>query len=326
MAETDKAARRIVILAFAGVEALDVVGPLAVLAEAVNAAPGSYDLAVVGPEPLITTSSGLVLGAQPLPGDELEALDTLIVTGAGREALTKLLQDQALLDWVRRTAAKAKRQASVCTGALVLAAIGALKGRRATTHWLALDQLKAIEPAVILDRHALYTEDGPVWTSAGIASGIDLALALVRRDLGPEVAIDVARNMVVPVVRPGTQSMFAAPFGRDAQQGDLLTKVLPHIAENLAGDLSTPALADAVGMTPRTFHRRCKERFGMTPAQLVNEVRLDQARALLLNDRAPLKRIAAEVGFADAASFSVAFQRHYRVSPSAFRHGFGVPG
>jgi transcriptional regulator GlxA family with amidase domain len=324
MSETANPPRKIVLLALEGVEALDLVGPLSVFDAASAAAPGSYDVSVVSDRPMVTATSGLVLGAQPLPQDEVSAFDTLMVCGMGRAGLMAAIEDIKLVAWIRSAAKKSDRVASVCTGALLLAAAGLLKGRRATTHWLAFEHLRMIEPEVALDRHALYANDGEVWTSAGIASGIDLALAMVRCDLGPEIAIQVARHLVVPVVRSGTQSMFAAPTTIKHDSADRVSSILAFISDHLDGDLSTPLLAEAVNMTPRTFHRRCKQLFGVTPAQLVSEMRLDYARTALLNSSAPLKQVAAAVGFSDAASFSNAFQRFYGVSPDAFRKGFGV--
>ncbi len=249
------AARRVVIVALPGHQPLDVLGPHEVFAgatEALAAGLGGgrgYELVVAGVERgLVASESGLAIAA-PTSLAALAArrapLDTLIVAG-GRGA-RRAVADARTVGLVRRLASRARRVASVCTGAYVLAAAGLLDGRRAATHWAYCDDLARRFPAVRVERDPIYVRDGDVWTSAGVTAGIDLALAMVESDLGREVASTVAKWMVVFVRRAGGQSQFSAQLAAQAAEREPLRDLQSWVVENPAARLDVPSLARRAG-------------------------------------------------------------------------------
>ena len=317
--------RIVVFVLFDGVQLLDVAGPADVLALASELHPGDgYDLrfiaAAAGP---LRASAALVVQGEPRQATP-EVIHTLIVPGGPTEMMMRIRQDTDLVSWLRDTAGRARRVASICTGALLLGATGLLDGRRAATHWSAADRLAAAVPKAIVDREALFVEDGAVWTSAGVSTGIDLALALVRRDLGPDVALSVARELVVHLVRPGGQSQFSRPLELQSRAGDALAGLIPWITERLDRAITVSGMAEAMGMTERSFQRRCMAAFGRPPARLVTELRLEHARVLLEGSTTPLAHVAHCTGFSDAAAFSKAFRKRYGAAPNAYRRGFSA--
>ena len=325
MANGDSRARSVAIVLFDDVQSLDVCGPLDVFAQAERLLPGSYQIACVGVAPSVRTAAGLVLHAGDVADVDLARLHTLVVPGGEAPAIGGALQNRPLMDWIGRASARAPRVASVCSGAFVLASLGLLRGRRATTHWRGLHHLAVSDPTIRVDHDAIYTEDGRIWTSAGIMSGVDLALALVRRDLGVDAALSVCRDLVFPMARPSGQSAFAAPVRPAEDAAGDLDGLMAFVSANFSRPISVSDMAEAVGLTPRTFRRRCQARFNMTPAQLVQHARLEHARVLLLNSKAPLKEIAARLGYSSEAALSHAFKRRFNISPSAFRNGFTAP-
>jgi transcriptional regulator GlxA family with amidase domain len=316
---------RIVIVLFPGTQPLDAVGPADVFEQATVRSPGSYEVVYAAQRTSVRLTPSLEVHTTTFDALELSAADTLLVPGGTADGLTEFIADTEAMSWLTDAAAGAGRTVSVCTGAFVLAALGLLAGRTATTHWAAWDLLAAYEPAVEIDREAIFVQDGDVWTSAGVAAGIDLALAIVRADLGADVALSVSRDMVVPLVRAGGQAAFATTASREPDDGDL-GALLTHIHANLSRNLHVSDIALAVGMSPRTLHRHCVERYGTTPARLVADIRLESARVALLATRSPLRRIAHDVGYADESAFSKAFSRRFAMSPSRFRAGFAAIG
>lgn len=318
--------RTVVMLAFPGAQVLDLAGPAAVFTEAaVFAQPAPYRVIVAsakgGP---VATGAGLAMLTEPLgdlPGTEI---DTVMIPGADVAPLAQALDDKGLREAAAPLVARAQRLASVCTGAYLLAAWGLLDGRRAATHWAAAADLQARFPKIAVQPNALFIEDGPVWTSAGVSTGIDLSLALVERDLGTKLAGDVARRLVLQMRRPGHQSQFSAVLS--AQRGpysDLAT----WIGDNLTADLSLESLASRCGQAPRTFHRRFTRSLGRTPAAFVEDIRLARARALLEAGRSP-KEVARLVGVGSMDRLGRAFGRAFGLSPSAYRllHGAAAAG
>ena len=326
LANRPVSARSVAFLLFDGVQTLDVCGPLDVFAQAEKLRPGSYHLNCVGLGGSIRTSAGLTVEAADARDVDLQRLDTIVVPGGGASAIGQAMQNQPLMHWVGEAAACAQRVAGVCTGAFLLAALGLLRGRRATTHWRGLHHLTASDPTIRVDHDAIFIEDGRIWTSAGVTSGIDLALALVRRDLGADTALGVCRDLVVPMARASGQSAFAEPMSQPDDAGADLDGLMAFVSANFARPISVPDMAEAVGLSPRTFRRRCQARFNMTPTELVQRARMEHARALLLNSKAPLKEIAAKLGYANEAALSHAFKRCFNISPSSFRKGFTAPG
>ena len=316
--------RVIELLAYPAVQMLDVTGPLQVFATANEFGAGAppYALRVVaraGPAG-VTTSAGVGLTTVPLPPADA-AVDTLLVAGGpGVEAAAA---DAALVDWVRQRARQARRTASVCTGAFLLATSGALDGRRAVTHWSYCDDLARRFPAVRVERDPIFVRDGPVWTSAGVTSGIDLALALVEEDLGRGVALAVARYLVVFLKRPGGQAQFSAALSLQTAV-DRFGALHEWITAHLADDMSLPVLAGQAGMSERSFSRRYAEATGLTPARAVERLRVEAARLLLSESRLPVKRIARRCGFGSEETMRRSFLRLLSATPQDYRTRFSA--
>ena len=316
--------RFIDVLTYPAVQLLDVTGPVQVfasandiVAEAGGARPYALRVVARGGQG-VTASAGLVIAAGPLPpiGD---ALDTLLV--AGGEGAEAAAEDPALVDWVRERATQARRVASVCTGAFLLAAAGVLDGRRAATHWMYCAKLAQRFPAVRVEPDPIFVCDGPVWTSAGVTAGIDLALALVEEDLGRAVALAVARYLVVFLKRPGGQAQFSAALSLQTAD-DKFGALHEWITGHLGDDLSLSILADQAGMSERSFSRRYAEAAGQTPARAIERLRIDAARRLLSDSRLPVKRIAQRCGFGSEETMRRSFQRLLAVTPQDYRARF----
>ena len=318
------ASRPIEVVAFQAVQLLDVTGPLQVfatandiVAEAGGAPP--YTIRIVARRACsVTASAGVVLGVEDLSA--LDApLDTLMI--AGGQGVRAAAADDALVRWVHSRAGTARRTASVCTGAFLLAATGLLDGRRAVTHWSFCDELARSFPAVHVESDPIFVRDGAVWTSAGVTAGIDLALALVEEDLGGDVALAVARYLVMFLKRPGGQAQFSTALSLqmgDAQFGGLNA----WIGANLGRDLSLPRLASQAGMSERSFSRRYREATGLTPARAVERLRVEAARRQLLDSRAPIKRIAQRCGFGTEETMRRSFLRLMATNPQDYRARF----
>jgi len=321
MTETAIAGSRpIVVVVYPGFQGLDVMGPCDVLAQANVHRPGTYSIDVAGTRRQVTTSAGVTLNARRFDDGVGASIDTLVVPGARAEALVALLADGSALASIRTAAGNAQRIASVCSGAFVLARLGLLARRRATTHWSGWDLLVAADPTIVLERDRLVVRDGNVWTSGGVASGMDLALALVEEDCGADVALAVSRDIVMPLRRRG-QAAYAAtdrPGAGDATE----SPVLREIHRQTRRRITVVELAEAVGMSPRTLHRHCLEHLGSTPGRLIVDALLDRARAELIASGSPIKEIAQRTGFSDESALSRAFARTYGMTPRAFRESF----
>jgi transcriptional regulator GlxA family with amidase domain len=312
--------RTIVILAMPGVQLLDVSGPLDVFAEA-NVQSGREEyrprVAAIAPGPIRSSSGARLLPDQVVGDEDSWRADTLLVAGCPHAH--EVVPDPALLAWLRAAAAKARRYGSVCSGAFLLAASGLLEGRRVTTHWAVAERLAQTYPGVILDEDALHVRDGRLHTAAGVTAGLDLSLALVEEDLGREVAMKVAAQLVMFFKRPGGQLQFsrrgeAAPAGRSALQ-----EVQRWIAANPAADHSVARLAARTGLSPRHFARVFRHEVGMTPAAWTEAARVAAARRLLEVGREPPKKVATRCGFAGADTLRRAFMRHIGVTPAEYR-------
>lgn len=315
--------KTIVILALPGVQLLDVSGPLDVFAEA-NAQAGyeAYRLLVAASAPgAIRSSSGVrLLADRDITTAPDEPIDTLLVAGCPNAA--EIPADDAVLDWLRRCAPAAWRFGSVCSGAFFLAAAGLLNGRRVTTHWAVADRLARSFPDVIVEEDAIHVSDGPLRTAAGVTAGLDLALALVEEDLGHEIAVRVASQLVMFFKRPGGQMQFsrkgaALPAGRGALQ-----ELQRWVAANPAMDHSVASLAGRMQLSPRHFSRLFRSEVGITPASWVEEARVSAARKRLEQGHEAPKQVAVQCGFADADTLRRAFARHVGVTPAEYRKRF----
>ena len=305
---------------------LDVAGPLQVFASANELAASAgrsppYTIAVVcAGRRTVATSAGLGLQAIPLP--PLEPMpDTLLIPG-GR-GVPEAAADPALLAFVSARASGVRRIASVCTGAFVLAEAGLLDHRRATTHWEFCEELSRRYPSVRVESEPIFVRDGPVWTSAGVTAGVDLALALVEQDLGRTTALAIARYLVVFLKRPGGQAQFSAALALQAAE-EPFAALHGWIAQHLSHDLSLPVLSRRAGMSARSFSRHYVASTGLTPARSVERRRVESARQLLSERGASIKRIAARCGFGSEETMRRSFLRLLGVSPTEYRARFGT--
>ncbi len=307
----------IVFLTYEGAQLLDLSGPAAVFAEANEfVRKPAYSVVVASPDGgLVSARGGVTLSTVPALDIEPRRIDTLIVSGGIGEPLRRLLSNEAVADWFRQAARRTRRVASTCTGAFVLASWGLLQGRRATTHWQAADRLRADHPTVTVDADALFVEDGRIWTSAGVSTGIDMALAMVEQDLGRAVATNVAQRLVLQMRRPGHQSQFSAVL---EAQGGAYAELVQWMDANLQQDLCIEVLAQRANQSTRTFCRRFAKEVGTPPAAFVERMRLDRARTLLEAGETA-KRVAMETGFGSMDRFWRAFNRVYALNPSTYR-------
>ena len=317
--------RVIDVLAYPAVQLLDVTGPVQVFASANDliaaaggARPYAFRVVAQGGEG-VTASAGVALAAGPLTKKD-EPLDTLLV--AGGEGVEAAIENPVLVEWVRQRAGQARRVASVCTGAFILAAAGLLDGRRAATHWKYCAKLAQRFPAVKVESDPIFVCDGAVWTSAGVTAGIDLALALVEEDLGRAMALAVARYLVVFLKRPGNQAQFSAALALQAAD-DKFGALNSWINDHLTGDLSLSVLADQAGMSERSFSRHYAEATGQTPARAIERLRVEAARRLLSESRLPVKRIAQRCGFGSEETMRRSFHRLIAITPQDYRARFG---
>ncbi len=321
--------RRVAVIGYDGVQALDIVGPMEVFAMANFYLPPGvppYEVVLASPAGGAVKSSsagGLVFGEttalEQLPID----LDSVILAGGSETGLRQVIFGSGLLNWLHSRRAATRRMASVCTGAFILAAGGFLDGRRATTHWSSCALLKELRPQIEIEPDAIFVAAPPVYTSAGITAGIDLCLALVEADCGPQTALAVARQMVLFMRRPGGQSQFSTSLAIQTNATPKLRKLLNEIIEAPADDLSIPALASRAGMSERTFSRSFRKETGTTPAQFVETARLNRAKALLETSDWSLARIAERSGFKSLDTLHRAFLKHIGVTPGFYRARFG---
>jgi transcriptional regulator GlxA family with amidase domain len=316
------AARQVAVLVFPGVQAIDIFGPVEVFSAAERLAGGNrYAIEVIASSSTpITTSSGVRI----LPGSAAAAplgeLDTLIVSGG--DGVEAALGDCRLLDLVAEAAAGTRRVCSVCTGAFLLAEVGLLDGRRATTHWAACEELARRYPEVLVDPEPIFVRDGRIATSAGVSAGIDLALALVEEDQGPEIAREVARWLVLFLKRPGGQAQFSGALEGPAAERPALRALQDWIPAHLDEDLSVDALAARASMSPRNFARAFRREIGTTPGAYVERLRVESARVRLESSDSPVEAVAGECGFGTVETLRRAFQRRVGVSPSEYRERF----
>ena len=317
--------RAVAVLAFEGVELLDAVGPLEAFATAsalLEGAAPRYRIDLLGRRNgAIRASSGLtILATQGI--HTVGPLDTLLVAGGvGVEAAGRQAE---LVDWLRAVAGTVRRIGSVCTGALLLAGAGLLDGRRAVTHWNWCDRLAARHPAVRVERDPIFLRDGNIWTSAGVTAGIDLALAMIEEDHGRALALRTARELVMFLKRPGGQSQFSVQLAAQSTGSEPIRRLQEWALAHLAADLTVEALAERAAMSPRNFSRVFKRATNVTPADFVEQARLQEARQRLETTAASLDAIAADCGFRSADVMRRSFLRQIAVTPADYRQRFNA--
>jgi transcriptional regulator GlxA family with amidase domain len=317
--------RRVVVVAFPGVQPLDAVGPIEVFAGATRVAPtlgraGGYRVTLVSADGgTVWSESGIGLSTEPLP-EAGERIDTLILAGGPGTAAAR--HDARLISWVRDVAPQCRRVCTVCTGAFLGAEAGLLTGRRVTTHWASGERLATEFPALMVDSDPIYVRDGKYWTSAGVTAGIDLSLALVQEDLGAEVAQTVARWLVMFLHRPGGQTQFASPVWVRRAERSTVRAVQTLVESAPNGDHRVPTLAAAAAMSVRHFTRVFTAEVGETPGKFVERVRLEAARMELETTDDTLDVIAGRCGFGTAESLRRVTQRRLGVAPDSYRRRF----
>ncbi|MGY2188566.1 HTH-type transcriptional regulator CdhR [compost metagenome] len=271
---------------------------------------------------LIQTAEGLAVDTVPLSDFADQTIDTLIVPGAPVIILA-MSNSLELVDWLKEASTKVRRTASVCSGTFLLAEAGLLDGRRAATHWAMCGMLKERHPSIEVDNDAIFVQQGSVWTSAGVSAGIDLALALVEEDCGRELALLVAREMVVFLKRPGGQAQYSQLLQSQTSEGAAFDDLHLWITQNLEGEnLTIDRLAQQVQMSPRNFARVYKLKTGRTPAKAVEVLRVEAARRLLEDSERNIDQISRLCGFGDEERMRLTFQRNLGVSPRDYRSRF----
>jgi transcriptional regulator GlxA family with amidase domain len=270
-------------------------------------------------------SSGIeIVPHGPLPA-AAAPIDTLVVPGGSGHRSAR--EDTELVRWIASAAGRARRTASVCTGAFLLARAGLLDGRRATTHWSFADRLAREHPRVEVDPDPIFVRDGAIWTSAGVTAGMDLALALVEEDLDRDAALEIARHLVLFLRRPGNQSQFSAALAAQTAQREPLREVQREVVENVASDHTVEAMAARANMSPRHFARAFRAETGITPGRYVESVRLEAARRHLEDTDEPIASVSLACGYGTSETMRRAFLRALAVGPAEYRRRFhsGAP-
>ena len=302
-------------------QSLDAVGPAQVFGSA-NQSLGreAYRIKFVATDPGATpTSAGFSLHADSLRSAPASSVDTLICPGGEEEPIRAALRDKALMRWINDAARTAKRACSVCSGAFLLASTGILHGRNAATHWSSTVDLQRAFPDLRVDAESIYVTDGKCWTSAGVTTGIDMALAIVEEDHGRDIAMEIARRLVVYMRRPGHQTQFSAALNAQDVKDDKLASLSTWVEANLTKRLDVETLAARAAMSPRSFHRHMQAELSMSPAKFVESIRLDAARRCLDEGKLDLATVATRAGFSGPDHLIRAFSRRFGVTPAAYR-------
>lgn len=322
--------RKALLVIYPGFKALEAIGVLAVLSYAGQhlreaGLNGGYDVTIAAPVAGSVQSDTLMsLEARSgLPKDA--PLDTVFIVGA--QKIEQVLESEpALVNWCRNRAVEAKRFAALCTGSFVLAAAGQLEGRRAATHWNYADRLQRLFPKVVVDADAIFIQDGSLWTSAGVTAAIDLALAFVEQDFGRDIALKVARDMVMYLKRPGGQSQFSTmltgQMTGSSRMGDIRTWVDMHFDQ----PLTLNDMAAQAGLSVRSFSRTFAAEVGDSPMAYLEGLRCERAKTLLLDTDLPLKTVAYRAGFRSDEQMRKVFRRRYSLSPRDYRARFKTAG
>ena len=313
--------RIVAIPLYPGMQSLDAVGPGQVFGSAnlILDAEAYRVVFVASRSGAVPTSAGFALTAQRFSDVTPDSVDTLIVPGGDDPGIRRAVANKRFMAWLGAAATHCRRACSVCTGAFLLAAAGKLDGRRVATHWQSTTLLQRMFPAIDVDEQAIYVSDGKYWTSAGVTTGIDMALALLEQDVGRTVAMAVARQLVVYMRRPGHQTQFSSTLAAQSSGDDRFAELATWVERNLHRELSVDALSAHVHMSPRNFHRHMQTELGVSPAKFVESIRLDAVRRLLEQHALDLAQIAARTGFSGPDHLIRAFERRFGVTPGKYR-------
>ena len=317
--------KTVAIVAFTGVRSLDVTGPMDVfsMANRFLAPEDSYRLEVIGVERgVLTCSNGLVLNAHRHFSEALQTFDLLLVAGGPQAPFMDF--GATFHAWLRDACARGKRFGSVCSGAFILARAGLLEGRTVTTHWDDAAMLATLCPSTQVEADRLYVQDGELYTSAGVTAGIDLSLYLLGLDHGQDVALSVAKRLVVFTQRSGGQSQFSPFLTFHAEPSSAVARVQRYVLDNLTAELTIADLASAANMSVRNFSRVFGKEAKTTAGEFVERARVDAARVILESTRVPLKTVAYQCGFRDARHMRFVFNRRLGVTPQQYRLNFAA--
>jgi transcriptional regulator GlxA family with amidase domain len=306
---------------FPRLQSLDAIGPGQVFGSA-NQMLGreAYRVRIVASAAgAVATTAGFALFADSAKAVAPRSVDTLIVPGGDDQGIRDALADKTLRAWIADTAKHARRACSVCSGAFLFAATGMLAGKRVATHWSATNELQKNFPDLEVDPEAIYINEGKCWTSAGVTTGIDMALALVEEDHGRDVAMAVARQLVVYMRRPGHQTQFSTTLVAQSTKDNRLADLASWAERNIDKPLDVETLAERAHMSLRSFHRHCQAELGVSPAKFVEGLRLDAARRLLETRSFDLAQVAARSGFSGSDHLIRAFERRFGVTPGVYR-------
>ncbi len=311
--------RRVIFVTYDGAELLDLSGPGAVFSTASELAGDHiYEILTVSPKGgLVRHSCGVVVDTVSAANLKFRSLDTVLVVGSYAEPLKRAATAKELHSIMRRAETSAERFGSICTGAFVLGAAGLLSRRKATTHWMAQQELKALCPEAIIDDDALYIADQSLWTSAGVTTGIDMALAMIERDHGAALKAKTARQLVVYAHRPGSQAQFSELLETQTRVDEHFSGLVDWLIENIANPIKVEDMANVAGMSERSFQRHFKSIFEQSPGKFFECLRLDRARALLEAGE-PVKSTVSKIGLRSEAAFRSAFKEQFGVTPGYY--------
>jgi transcriptional regulator GlxA family with amidase domain len=323
--------KHIVIVAPPNTSILDVAGPLEVFSKAadyintyIQNIPGSYTTHVISTQSskIVYTSAGLPIVCEGGIKTIDYEVDTVLVSGIPNAPTNMVSKD--ILNWLREQSKTIRRMGSICAGAFILAEAGILNGKRATTHWRVCDKLARCYPKVKVESDPIFVKDGNVYTSAGISTGMDLSLAMVEEDFGRDIALAVARQLVLYLKRPGNQSQFSAMLTLQNVDHQPIRDIQDWILEHLDEDLNVETLAEKASMSPRNFARVFLRESGITPAKYIEKLRLETARRRLEETKLTLDEISNECGVGSADALRRLFLRHMKTTPSDYRRSFGT--
>lgn len=318
--------KTVAIAIFPGVQALDVAGPVDVFAETNRflSPDDRYETRLLSAQPgIVRASNGIALAADTTFDEARDGIDLALV--AGGPALPEHAPDARLVTWLAEVAAHCPRYGSICTGAFALGHAGLLDGRQVTTHWQHAQQLAEQFPRAHVDFDRIYLRDGTLVTSAGVTAGIDLSLALVAEDHGPQVALQVAKRFVVFAQRQGGQSQFSPYLTAPADEASPVAKVQAHVMQHLRKRFTVGELAQVAGMSARNFARVFVQQTGVTPHEFVERARVDAARTLLESSEVALKTVAWDCGFGTADRMRIVFVKRIGATPAQYRERFRRP-
>lgn len=320
--------RTVDIIVYPGFKALEAIGPLKVFDYANSclqqrALTGGYAVAIASTK-IGMIASDTLMSLHATKAISLLALPDLALIVGAHDIETVLQGSPEIVEWVASAAPKMERLVALCTGSFFLAEGGALNGRRATTHWNFAERLRTRYPGIKVDADAIFIRDGNIWTSAGVTAGMDLALAIVEEDFGREIALEVARDLVIYLKRPGGQSQFSVHLSSQMTSHPTIRELQSWILSHLDDDLHIPKLAARVAMSERNFARVFHRETAESPADFIERARFEVARRLLEENKSPLKLISLKTGFRTEEKMRRVFQKKIGVTPKVYRERFST--